>query len=137
MDELERTSFEDHFFACADCFRTVQALEDARSVLAGHAFRQTTSGFLRGSGRGLPLQWMAAAAAVIVIVGLGVTVRRGLNPVAVPSRTEAVARSTRRRSTGRSVNVTGAGPGGISAGSEHGAGTRKSKPRSSRSSSSN
>ncbi len=94
MPEPERTSFEDHFFACEDCFRTVQVLEDARSVLAGRAFpetSQTAGGSLRGSGRGLPLQWMAAAAAVIVIVGLGVTIRRGLNPVGVPSRTAAVA----------------------------------------------
>ena len=93
MPEPERTSFEDHFFACEDCFQTVQTLEAARGVLVGNAFPQighTTGGFLRGSGRGLPLRWMAAAATVIVIVGLGVIVRRGLNPIGVPSRTEAV-----------------------------------------------
>ena len=93
MPEPERTSFEDHFFACEDCFQTVQALETARGVLVGNAFPQighTTGGFLRGSRRGLPLRWMAAAATVIVIVGLGVIVRRGLNPIGVPSRTEAV-----------------------------------------------
>ena len=35
---------------------------------------------LRGSGRGLPLQWMAAAATLIVVVGLSVLVRQGSSP---------------------------------------------------------
>ncbi len=94
MDELERTSFEDHFFACEDCFRTVQALEDARSVLAESALPEAShkTGGSRGSGRGLPVQWMAAAATLIVVVGLSVMVRRATSPVGVPPGTEAIAK---------------------------------------------
>ena len=33
MDESERTGFEDHFFTCDDCFRTVQALDEARRLV--------------------------------------------------------------------------------------------------------
>ncbi len=83
MPEPERTSFEDHFFACDDCFHSVQALATARSVLADGTFthgREKAGGSLRGSTRGLPLQWMAAAAALIVVVGLSVLVRPGSSP---------------------------------------------------------
>jgi TolA-binding protein len=92
MDESERTSFEDHFFACQDCFFTVQALETARGVLAGGSSAAESAkagGWLRGAARGLPLQWMAAAAALIVVVGLSVMTRQGSSPT--PVRPEVVA----------------------------------------------
>ena len=76
MPELERTGFEEHFFDCDACFRTVQALEDARQVLAG-----TGAGCRRRAapapGRGLPHRWMAVAATLVIIAGLSVVVRRG------------------------------------------------------------
>ena len=86
MPEPERTSFEDHFFACDDCFQTVQALETARGVLAGNTFTsasESAGGSLRGSGRGFPLHWMAAAAALITVVGLSVMIRQGSSPAEV------------------------------------------------------
>ena len=86
MDESERTSFEDHFFACEDCFFTVQSLETARGVLAGGPFTAEgtkAGGVIRGSGRGLPLQWMAAAAALVVVVGLSVMTRQRSSPAQV------------------------------------------------------
>ena len=89
MDEAERTSFEDHFFACDVCFRTVQALEDARSVLAEGESGQKPGGAFRGSWRGLPLQWMAAAATLVITVGLSAIVWRMSAPVGVPAEMAA------------------------------------------------
>lgn len=62
MVEPERTGFEDHFFACDACFRTVQTLEDAREVLMADG--SGTAAAPPAPGRGLPLRWMAIAATV-------------------------------------------------------------------------
>ena len=86
MPEPERTSFEDHFFACEDCLQTVQTLDTARTVLASGTMteaREKAGGTLRGSGRGFPLHWMAAAAALITVVGLSVMMRQGSSPAEV------------------------------------------------------
>jgi Tetratricopeptide repeat len=88
MDEAERTSFEDHFCACDVCFRTVQALEDARSVLAEGVSiepEQTAGSGIRASGRGLPLHWMAAAATVVITTGLSFMVWRVSAPIGIPA----------------------------------------------------
>ncbi len=117
MDESERTSFEDHFFACEDCFFTVQSLETARGVLAGGPFTAEgtkAGGVIRGSGRGLPLQWMAAAAALVVVVGLSVMTRQRVEPRPSPSRCRR--RST--RASGRGVNISAASAGSSGARSE-------------------
>ncbi len=85
MDDAERTSFEDHFFACDVCFRTVQALEDARSYLAEAETGQKPGGAIRPSGRGLPLQWMAAAATLVIGLGVSVVLWRQPAPASSPA----------------------------------------------------
>ncbi len=92
MDEAERTSFEDHFFACDTCFRTVQALVDARSVLAESGSTDTGqhAGNIIGTARrGLPLQWMAAAATLVITMGLSVMVWRSSTPAGDPAEPAA------------------------------------------------
>jgi TolA-binding protein len=86
MGEPERTGFEDHFFACDDCFRAVQALQDARRVLAENVFPDTglESG---GNAHGFPIRWMAAAATLVSVVGLSLMVLRGPAPLDVPDST--------------------------------------------------
>lgn len=86
MTEPERTAFEDHFFACIGCFRRVQALEDARRVLVENVFHQTDKE-AGVSARGVPPQWLAAAAALIIVVGLSLMVQRGPAPLDVPDST--------------------------------------------------
>jgi TolA-binding protein len=96
MSEPERAGFEDHFFACHDCFRTVQGLEDARRVLVENAFPETrkeAGGAGRISGHGLPYPWMAAAAALAIVAGLSPMVRRGSNPPQAPAATRPVTAS--------------------------------------------
>jgi hypothetical protein len=73
MPELERMGFEEHFFACDVCFRTVQALADARQVLSEQG---ASAGVALASGRGLPLKWMAAAATLVVCAGVSMVVWR-------------------------------------------------------------
>jgi len=91
MDDAERTSFEDHFFACDVCFRTVRALEDARSVLAeGEAGLQAGSA-IQTSARGLPLHWMAAAATLVITMGLTFMVWRRPPPEGVSTEMPATA----------------------------------------------
>jgi TolA-binding protein len=82
-DEPERTDFEEHFFACDVCFRTVQALTDARHLLAGDATTGTSSqaGANAGLGRGLPLRWMAVAATLVISAGLSVLVWQVSKPI--------------------------------------------------------
>ncbi len=77
MPELERTGFEEHFFGCDVCFRTVQALDDARQVLAEQG---ANAGVAPASGRGLPLRWMAAAATLVICAGVSMVVWRGSTP---------------------------------------------------------
>ena len=94
MGEPERTGFEDHFFACDGCFRRVQALEDARRVLVESVFPE--NGLQSGvNARRVPLRWMAAAATLVIVVGLSLMVQRGLAPLNVPdsarTRVEAPA----------------------------------------------
>jgi TolA-binding protein len=81
MPELERAGFEEHFFECDACFRTVQALEDARHVLAEQGPNAGVAP--AASGRGLPLRWMAAAATLVVSAGLSVVVWRDRTPIDV------------------------------------------------------
>ena len=89
MTEPERTSFEQHFFACDVCFRTVQALEDARGLVAGTDTEQIAQdgGAAIASGRGLPLKWMALAATLV----LSVMVWQMSRPTDVPAETVASA----------------------------------------------
>jgi TolA-binding protein len=96
MDEAERTSFEEHFFACNVCFRTVQALEDARRVLAEPTLMEsgrTAGGAIAAPGRGLPLRWMAAAATLVIAAGittaLSLMVWRVSTPTDIPAATVA------------------------------------------------
>ena len=94
MDDEERTSFEDHFFACDVCFRTVQALEDARIVLAEGETEQQVGNAMHTSARGLPLRWMAAAATLVVTLGLSAMVWRRPPadvPTEMPTTTAAPA----------------------------------------------
>ena len=118
MDESERTSFEDHFFACEDCFLTVQSLENARGVLAeGPLTRRAArpEGLCATSGRGLPLQWMAAAAALVVVVGLSVMVCAAASRRA-KSDPDVVAKHP--RGSGRGVNISAASAGSSGARSD-------------------
>ena len=78
MPELERTSFEEHFFGCSLCFRTVRALEDARQVLAEQ--RADVGVAPPSPGTGLPLKWLAAAATLVIIAGLSMMVWRASAP---------------------------------------------------------
>ncbi len=92
MDDEERTSFEDHFFACDVCFRTVQALEDARIVLAEGETEQQVGSAMHTSARGLPLRWMAAAATLVTTLGLSAMVWRRPPadvPTAIPTTAAA------------------------------------------------
>jgi TolA-binding protein len=91
MDDAERTSFEDHFFACEVCFRTVQALEDARSVLAEGEEGLQAERAIQASARGLPLHWMAAAATLVITMGLSVMVWRRQPPADVSTEMPATA----------------------------------------------
>jgi TolA-binding protein len=89
MPELERTGFEEHFFACDACFRAVQALDAARRVLADQgsataAAAGAGAGATPGApGRGFPYRWMALAATLVVVAGLSVVVRRTPMPADV------------------------------------------------------
>jgi hypothetical protein len=83
MSELERTGFEEHFFACSVCFGTVQALEDARQVLEEEQVPNAVAAPAK-SGRGLPLRWMAVAATLVISAGLSAVVWRGSTPLDVP-----------------------------------------------------
>ena len=87
MTEPERTGFEQHFFACDVCFQAVQALEDARELLAGTETGQIAQdgGAASASGRGLPLKWMALAATLV----LSVMVWQMSRPTDVPAETVA------------------------------------------------
>lgn len=89
MDDEERTSFEDHFFACDVCFRTVQALEDARIVLAEGETEQQVGSAMHTPARGLPLRWMAAAATLVITLGLSAMVWR--RPPDVPTEIPTTA----------------------------------------------
>jgi TolA-binding protein len=82
MSELERTGFEEHFFACSVCFGTVQAVADARQVLEEQL--STAVAAPAASGRGLPLRWMALAATLVISAGLSAVVWRGSTPLDVP-----------------------------------------------------
>src|SRR4030095_8888515 len=66
MPESERTSFEDHFMACEECFRTVQTLQDAGAVL--RAENRSAAGVGAKPRRPFPHKWMAVAATIIVSV---------------------------------------------------------------------
>ena len=91
LPEPERTSFEEHFFGCTTCFRAVQALEDARSVLAGEV--PDVDGAPASPARVFPQRWMAMAAMVVVVAGLGLVIRRVAAPIEIrpntPASTEA------------------------------------------------
>jgi tetratricopeptide (TPR) repeat protein len=70
MPEEERSAFEEHYFTCDSCFGAVQALQDAQAVLSqdrlpgvGPAESAATP-----ARRGLPLTWMALAAALVLAV---------------------------------------------------------------------
>jgi len=93
MSEPERTGFEEHFFACDACFRAVQALEDARGVLADTVLGETGS---TGAAprRGLPLRWMAIAATLVIIAGLSARVWRVSRPGDVPPQNSRQTAST-------------------------------------------
>jgi len=90
MDEPERTAFEDHFFGCTDCFRTVQTLEDARRLLAETAGPETGQE-AGGNTRGFPLGWMAVAATLVIVVGLSLMARRESRPTELPAPPVATA----------------------------------------------
>ena len=69
LPEAEQTAFEEHFFACDDCLRTVQALQDAAAALSadrveGHP--ATPIPFPAAARRALPIKWMALAAMLLV-----------------------------------------------------------------------
>jgi hypothetical protein len=85
LPEPERTSFEEHFFGCTKCFPVVQALEDARSVLAGEV--RDVEGAPAGPARVLPTRWLALAAMVVVVAGLALVARR----LAAPSEIRPTA----------------------------------------------
>jgi TolA-binding protein len=84
MLEPERTGFEEHFFACDACFRTVQTLEDARRVLVEQGPNAGATS-AAAPARGLPLTWMAAAATLVLTAGLGLTMWRVSRPTEVPA----------------------------------------------------
>jgi TolA-binding protein len=94
MTEPDRTAFEDHFFTCIGCFRRVQALEDARRVLVENVFQETDQE-AGVNARGFPPKWLAAAAALVIVVGLSLMVRRGPAPLdepdSVPTKVEEPA----------------------------------------------
>jgi hypothetical protein len=90
MGEPERTGFEDHFFACNDCFLTVQALEDAGRVL-GETDSPETGLDADGNATRFPLGWMAAAAMLIIVVGLSLMVRPESEPARLPAAQVATA----------------------------------------------
>jgi TolA-binding protein len=94
MDESERMRFEEHFFACEACFRAVQALEDARSLLAEDVATGTRSqaGTFAALGRGLALRWMAVAATLVISAGLSVLVWQVSRPIDIPDATEPATR---------------------------------------------
>lgn len=66
LAEPERAAFEDHFFGCDRCYRTVQALQDAAVLLAKE---QRSTGTARPqTSRPLPYKWLAMAATLVVAV---------------------------------------------------------------------
>jgi len=77
MDESERADFENHFFACDDCFQAVQALDETRR-LVGIAAKTLPALDSKRSLRPWsysPLRWLAAAATVIFAVAIWRTTR--------------------------------------------------------------
>jgi hypothetical protein len=95
MDESERTGFEDHFFACDDCFRTVEALDEARRLVGVPGQTVPVREAVRGIGAPsyLPLRWLAAAATVIFAVAIWQTTRPDLPTSSATPPAEAVTPS--------------------------------------------
>jgi TolA-binding protein len=67
MSDAERAAFEEHFFTCDACFRTVQALQDARAVLDAPP-AAVNAPPTQPSRRGLPTTWLALAAMLVLSV---------------------------------------------------------------------
>jgi hypothetical protein len=88
MAEPEQTAFEEHFFACASCFREVQALQEAQETL--------TAGDTGGPGKTvappfrLPMRWLAAAATIVLAV---VIWRLPRTPEGSPQRAQSSAQA--------------------------------------------
>jgi hypothetical protein len=93
MAEPERVVFEDHFFGCSVCFRTVQALQDAAGLLEedsrtpGAPHTQTT--------RCLPYKWLAMAAMLTVAVVIWNTTEDERQDAVVPATSIAPATEPR------------------------------------------
>jgi TolA-binding protein len=84
LEDRERAAFEDHFFECDDCFRKVQALQDARAVLASGAAEPRVSP-ARPARRVPPTAWMAIAAMVVLSVLVLRLPRQPADPGEAPS----------------------------------------------------
>jgi Putative zinc-finger len=100
LPEPERTSFEEHFFSCSTCFRAVQALEDARGVLAGEFIVEAVPGVEGAStarARAFPPRWMAMAATVVVVAGLALVIRRVTAPIEIRPNTLASSETLSQR----------------------------------------
>jgi TolA-binding protein len=67
MADADQAAFEEHFFACDACFRTVQALQDAQATLAASPAAVQASP-TQPSRRALPVTWLALAAMVVLSV---------------------------------------------------------------------
>lgn len=86
LDEQAAAGFEDHYFACADCLERVEALSALREVLAESSAAAARP---RTSVRHAWPTWLAAAASVLLAVGLWRELRPG--PLASPSPTPTQA----------------------------------------------
>jgi anti-sigma factor RsiW len=88
MPEPTQASFEEHYFACDACFKTVEALQ-----AAGKRLESTVPKTVNAPGRRWirPVSWMAAAATVIVGVILWRLPQPGIP--ATPSSAPAAAAS--------------------------------------------
>jgi TolA-binding protein len=90
MAEAERSAFEEHFFGCDACFRTVQALQDARETLALLP-AEAQAAAAQPSRRTLPVTWMALAAMLVLSVLVWRLPRQADQPAEPPAATAAPA----------------------------------------------